>query len=47
MNAIRFNQWRHSLDPRNPDYLDPPTDEEQEQNDELAEMLAEDKDYEG
>lgn len=46
MNAAHFNQWRWLLDPRDPDYLDPPTDEEQEQNDELAEMLAEDKAYE-
>lgn len=42
----RFNQWRHNLDPRDPDHLDPPTDEEQQQTDELAEMLAEDKSYE-
>jgi hypothetical protein len=43
---MNHNAWRWNLHPRDPNYLAPPTDEEQEQNDELAEMLAEDKSYE-
>lgn len=28
---IRHNEWRMRLDPRDPDYLDPPTPEQEEE----------------
>ena len=36
-----MNNWRHNLDPRDPEYLEPPTEEEQACNAEMEEFFAE------
>lgn len=39
----KHNAWRHNLDPRDPDYLEPPTDEEAAEEAEMQEYIAESK----
>ena len=39
------NNWRHNLDWRDPDYLDPPTEEEIEAQREWEEDMAEMKQF--
>ncbi|MFV3386646.1 hypothetical protein ACNFCJ_14640 [Pseudomonas sp. NY15364] len=38
---IRANNWRRNLDPRDPDYLDPLTDEELAEQEDDETWLAE------
>lgn len=37
----RFNKWRMNLDPRDPNYIDPPDDDELEDEAEAEEWQAE------
>lgn len=44
-NWLRMNTWRTQLDPRDPDYMDPPEDKEENEPD--AEQYEPDIDYQG
>lgn len=37
------NNWRHNLDPRDPEYMDPPTEEEEEMNRDMEEYIAQER----